>query len=187
MNPLTALHIAIVGLAVWSLGLAWRVPAIAAAGRASAGALNRRLSASLLIGFAGLFGLLWLSQIGTATMTGVLPPDVELAGIATNPVYALDLAIFLPLCAVAGVGLLRRRRAGALAFPMLIWVALTSASIIGGFVLAALAGEEVPIVVIALVSTPGLASAILAATPLLRRPSGAKDAISVATLGEIAP
>ena len=187
MNPLTALHITIFGLAVWGVMLSGRVPAIAAAGLGIAQTLSRRLAASLLVGFAGLFGLLWLSQIAAAAMTGVLPPDVERAGIATNPVYALDLALFLPLCAVAGIGLLRRSRAGALAFPMLIWVALTSASIIGGFVLAAFAGEEVPIVVIALVTGPGLASAILAAAPLLRRPAGADDAISVTTLGEIAP
>ena len=101
--------------------------------------------------------------------------------------YALDLGLFLPLCAVAGFGLLRSSRARALAFPMLIWVALTSASIICGFVLAAFAGEDVPIVVIALVTAPGLASAILAAAPLVRRPAGLDDAISVTTLGEIAP
>ena len=187
MNPLTALHITIFGLAVWGLTLYGRVPAVVSTGLAIAHALNRRLAASLLIGFAGLFGLLWLSQIAAAAMTGVLPPDVELAGIATNPVYALDLALFLPLCAVAGVGLLRRGRAGALAFPMLIWVALTSASIIGGFVLAAVAGERVPIVVMALVTAPGLASAILAAGPLLQRPAAADDATSVTTMGEIAP
>jgi len=187
MNPLTALHITIFGLAVWGIILSGRVPAIAGAGLGLARTLNRRLTASLLIGFAALFGLLWVSQIAAAAMTGVIPPDVESAGIATNPVYALDLALFLPLSVVAGIGLLRGSRTGALAFPMLIWVALTSASIIGGFVLAAFAGEEVPIVVIALVTAPGLASAILAAGPLLRRPAGADDTISVTTLGGIAP
>ena len=185
MNPLTALHITIFGLAAW--GLVLSVPAIAATGLGLARTLNRRLTASLLIGFAALFGLLWVSQIAAAAMTGVIPPDVERAGIATNPVYALDLAFFLPLSAVAGIGLLRGSHAGALAFPMLIWVALTSASIIGGFVLAAFTGEEIPIVVIALVTAPGLASAILAAAPLLRRPAGAGGAIPVRTLGEIAP
>ena len=185
MNPLTGMHITIFGSAVWGLMLNGR--AVVPSGLAIAHALNRRLAASLLIGFAGLFGLLWLSQVAAAALTGVLPPDVERAGIATNPVYALDLALFLPLCAVAGVGLLRSTRAAALAFPMLIWVALTSASIIGGFLLAALAGEEVPIVVIALVTAPGVASAIVAAAPLLRRPAGADNATSVPTLGEIAP
>ena len=41
------------------------------------------------------------------------------AGIPTNPVYALDLAFFLPLCAIAGVGLLRQNGAAAIAFSML--------------------------------------------------------------------
>ena len=169
MNPLTVLYIAILGLAMWSLGLAARDESIAAAGLAVAQSLNARISAGLLMGFAGLFGLLWLSQVTMAAITGVLPPDVQRAGIVTNPVYALDLALFLPLCAVAGVGLARHSRGAALAYPMLIWVALTSASIIGGLGLAALANEHVPALVIALVTAPGIAAAILAVAPLLRR------------------
>ena len=66
-------------------------------------------------------------------MTGILPPDLVKAGISANPVYALDLAFFLPLCALAGVGLLRRSSAAACAFPMLIWVPLMGAGVVGGF------------------------------------------------------
>jgi hypothetical protein len=108
MNPLTAVHIAIVGLALWSLVLTTRSPGLTEAGAAVAERLNRRASGSLLVAVAGLFGLLWIGQIATATTTGRLAPDLVRAGLSTNPVYALDLAFFLPLCALAGIGLLRQ-------------------------------------------------------------------------------
>ncbi len=97
-----------------------------------------------------------------------MSPDLVRAGLATNPVYALDLAFFLPLCAVAGIGLIRRNRSAAFALPMLIWVPLTSAGILGGFLFAAAAGDEVPIVVAAVLGGLGLASACVAAMPLMR-------------------
>src|SRR3954468_6564183 len=122
MNPLTAVHIAIFGLALWSLLLGGRE--LLAESSVVNDRLARRTSGGLLVGVAALFGLLWLSQIAATSLTGVLPPDLVKAGIASNPVYALDLAFFLPLCAVAGIGLTRRTNAAALAFPMLIWVAL---------------------------------------------------------------
>ena len=81
--------------------------------------LNRRAAGGLLVGVGAMFGLLWLGQIATVSMTGVFPPDLVKAGISSNPVYALDLAFFLPLCALAGIGLLRRNGAAAFAFPML--------------------------------------------------------------------
>ena len=117
MNPLTAVHIAIFGLALWSLLLAGRAAVDGAEDVTER--LNRRAAGGLLIGVGAMFGLLWLGQIATVATTGVLPPDLVKAGISSNPVYALDLAFFLPLCAIAGIGLLRRNSAAAFAFPML--------------------------------------------------------------------
>lgn len=168
MNPLTVVHIAILGLAIWSLVLAVSSAAFKDAGEAIGSRLFRRSSAGVLIGVAVLFGLLWLGQIATTTFTGVLPPDLVRAGLATNPVYALDLAFFLPLCAVAGIGLIRRNRSASFALPMLIWVPLTSAGILGGFLFAAAAGDEVPIVVAAVLGGLGLVAACVAAVPLVR-------------------
>jgi hypothetical protein len=171
MNPLTAVHIAIVGLALWSLVLTTRSPALSAAGAAAAGGLNRRASGTLLVAVAGLFGLLWIGQIATATATGVLAPDLVQAGLSTNPVYALDLAFFLPLCALAGIGLLRRNVAGAFGQPMLIWVALMGAGVVGGFLFSAAAGEEIPVAVAVVISALSILSAALAAVPLVRNAS----------------
>jgi hypothetical protein len=172
MNPLTAVHIAIVGLAVWSLVLTTWSPALSEAGAAAAEGLNRRTSAIVLVAVAALFGLLWIGQIATATATGALATDLVRAGISTNPVYALDLAFFLPLCALAGIGLLRRNRAGAYAQPMLVWVALMGAGVVGGFLFSAAAGDEIPINVAVVIRELAIISAALAAVPLVRLTSG---------------
>jgi hypothetical protein len=172
MNPLTAVHITIVGLTLWSLVLTSRSPGLTDAGAAVNERLNRRASGILLMTMAGLFGLLWIGQIATTTVTGSLVPDLVRAGLSTNPVYALDLAFFLPLCALAGIGLLRRNPAGALAQPMLVWVTLMGAGVVGGFVFSALAGEEVPIAVALVISALSIVSAALAGVPLVRQPSG---------------
>ena len=74
LNPLTAVHIAIFGLSLWSLLLAGRSAVEGA--ESVTGSLNRRAAAALLIGVATMFGLLWLAQIATVATTGVLPPDL---------------------------------------------------------------------------------------------------------------
>jgi hypothetical protein len=166
LNPLTAVHIAIFGLSLWSLVLAGRVAAKVSFGVTER--LNRRAAGGLLVGVAAMFGLLWLGQIATAGSTGILPPDLVKAGITSNPVYALDLAFFLPLCAIAGIGLLRGNGASAFAFPMLIWVALMGAGIVGGFLLMAKAGDQIAVPVVVAISGLSVASSILAAIALVR-------------------
>ena len=115
LNPFTAVHIAIFGLSLWSLLLAGR--SVVEGAERVTGRLNRRAAGGLLVGVATMFGLLWLGQIATVATTGVLPPDLVKANISSNPVYALDLAFFLPLCAIAGAGLLRRNGARGLRLP----------------------------------------------------------------------
>jgi hypothetical protein len=166
MNPLTAVHIAIFGLSLWSLVLAGRTAVEGAEGVTER--LSRRASGGLLVGVAAMFGLLWLGQIATASTTGILPPDLVKAGISSNPVYALDLAFFLPLCALAGIGLLRRNGVAAFAFPMLIWVVLMGAGVVGGFVLMAAAGDQIAVPVVVAISGLSVASSILAAIALVR-------------------
>ena len=166
MNPLTAVHIAILGLSLWSLLLGART-GFGDGGDTSA-RLHRRTSGGLLIGVAGMFGLLWMGQIATTTVTGILPPDLVLADVTSNPVYALDLAFFLPLCAVAGIGLLRGTDAAALGLPMLIWMPLMGAGVLGGFVLAALAGDDVALAVPVVIGAVCVASATLALAAIIR-------------------
>ena len=165
MNPLTAVHIGIFGLSLWSLVLGGR-SAVEGAGSVTE-RLNRRTAGGLLIGVGTMFGLLWLGQIATVATTGVLPPDLIKADISTNPVYALDLAFFLPLCAIAGIGLLRRTSAAALAFPMLVWVPLMGAGVVGGIVLMAGAGDLTAVPVAVAISILGVVSSMLAAVAIV--------------------
>jgi hypothetical protein len=166
MNPLTAVHIAIFGMALWSLVLAGRAGAEGTDDVVNR--LNRRAAGGLLVAVGALFGLLWLGQIATVATTGVLPPDLVKAGISSNPVYALDLAFFLPLCALAGVSLIRRSGAAAFAFPMLIWVALMGAGVVGGFLLMTAAGDPVAVPLIIGISALSVAAAILAGLAVVR-------------------
>jgi hypothetical protein len=166
LNPLTAVHIAIFGLSLWSLVLAGRAAVDGA--EAVTERLNRRAAGGLLVAVGAMFGLLWIGQIATATTTGILPPDLVKAGISSNPVYALDLAFFLPLCLIAGIGLLRKNGASAFAFLMLIWVALMGAGVVGGFLLMAAAGDQIAVPVAVAISALSVASSILAAVALVR-------------------
>jgi hypothetical protein len=165
MNPLTSVHIAIFGLSLWSLLLGGRQMVEGA--EVVTERLNRRSAGGLLIGVGAMFGLLWLGQIASTSTTGVLPADLVKAGISTNPVYALDLAFFLPLCVIAGVGLLRRSSAAAFAFSMLVWVPLMGAGVVGGIVLMAAAGDQSVIPVAVVISALGLVSTVLAAAALV--------------------
>jgi hypothetical protein len=166
INPLTAVHIAIFGLALWSLLLTGRSAVEGA--EVVTERLNRRAAGGLLIVVGAMFGLLWLGQIATVATTGVLPPDLVKADISSNPVYALDLAFFLPLSAMAGVGLLRRNGAAAFAFPMLVWVPLMGGGVVGGIVLMAAAGDQTALPVALVITVLGIVSSILAAVAVVR-------------------
>ncbi len=169
MNPLTAVYIAILGLAVWSIALGVPTLDLDRMARDLIGRLPRRSSAVALIAIGLLFGLMWLGQIATATTTGVLPPDLVRAAIPSNPVYALDLGLFLPLCVASGVALIRGPGAvAAFAVPMLIWLSLTSAGIVGAFLFQAQAGDAVPLPVVALVAAIGVLTGALAGLAAVR-------------------
>ncbi len=170
MNPLTAVHIAILGLSLWSLLLAGR--SAVDGGEALIDRVNRRAAGALLIGVGALFGLLWVGQIASVAATGVLPPDLVKASISSNPVYALDLAFFLPLCVIAGFGLLRRDGAAAFALPMLLWVPLMGAGVVGGIVLMAAAGDRSAVPIAIAISVLGVASSTLAGAAILRVQGG---------------
>jgi len=166
MNPLTAVYIAIFGLSLWSLLLAGRSAVEGA--EAVTARLNRRTAGALLVGVGVMFGLLWVAQIAGTSTTGVLPPDLVKAGLSSNPVYALDLAFFLPLSVIAGIGLLRRSGAAALAFPMLVWVPLMGAGVVGGMVLMAAGGDQSAVPIAVVITALGVVSAILAAVAIVR-------------------
>jgi hypothetical protein len=166
MNRLALIYIAVLGLSIWSLVLYSFFSATGLAPFQVGFGLARVIAVFLLV-VAVLFVLLWLSQIAGSTASGVPPADLMRAGLPANPVYALDLAFFLPLAFVAAIGILRSiAPAEAFAVPMLTWIFLTSAGIAGGFLFEARAGEQVPAPVAVAIAVVGIAAIALVAATL---------------------
>jgi hypothetical protein len=164
MNRLALVYIAVLGLSVWSLVLL--LPGVELAATASNHSPRRVIAAFLLV-VAMLFAVLWLSQIANSAISDAPPADLKRAGLPANPVYALDLAIFLPLTVVAAIGLLRSdMAAAAFTVPMLVWTFLTSAGIIGGFFFEAMAGEQIPAALPIVLGLLGILAAILSGLAL---------------------
>jgi cytochrome d ubiquinol oxidase subunit II len=171
INPLTPVHIAILGLAAWSFVLGIFALDRATVDRSSRITLPRRTAGGFLIVVAVLFALLWLGQIAGAITSGKLPASITDLNLPTNAVYALDLAFALPLLAVAGGWLIRHDRRGpAAALAALGFVVLMGLSVLAIFAVDAAASisiELVPVVIFGMVT--GIA-AVLAALALITSP-----------------
>ena len=151
IDPLTPVHIAILGLATWSLVLAIFAVDQATLDLASRFRFPRRTTGAFLIGVAGMFAMLWLSQIAGAITTGRLPAAVSDLGLPTSPVYSLDLAFAVPLIALAGVWLVRRDRRGpAAAAAGLAFLVILGLSVLAIFAFEAAAGMAVEVPPIAI-------------------------------------
>ena len=149
---LFVVYVAVLGIAFWTLAAALsdRVrPLGLPAGRV------RVVAASVLIGTGALFALLWLTELVPATLSGQPPRSLETAGLVTNPIYVIDLAIVLPGMVIVGVGALRARE-GALSFvlPALMFSVLMGSSIIAATLFMLASGDTsglVPLVAVTVV------------------------------------
>jgi len=83
---------------------------------------------------AAVFYFLWLSEVIPALMTHTEPKSVVEAGLMTNPVHVLDLAILLPALLAGGVSLFRRGAMGYYLAPLLLTFTALMAVAIGGMV-----------------------------------------------------
>jgi hypothetical protein len=66
------------------------------------------------------FYFLWLSEIIPAVLSDNTPQPLVDAGLVTNPVHVLDLAIFLPALFITAVLLLKKRSTGYLLAPVFL-------------------------------------------------------------------
>lgn len=168
VNPMTPVHIAVLGLAAWSLVLA-----VAALNGAPLIRMPRRTTGVFLIVVAALFALLWLSQIAGAITSGELPTAVTDLNLPTSAIYALDLAFALPILTVAGLWLLRHDPRGpASALAGLCWLALTGLSVLVIFGMGAAAGITVDLVPVAIFTiVTGIATVLAGIALTASRPA----------------
>ena len=151
IDPLTPVHIAILGLATWSFVLTLFALDDATLDGASGFRFPRRITGGFLVAVAGLFAMLWLSQIAGAITSGRLPRAVSDLELPTSPVYSLDLAFAVPLIVLATVCLIRRDRRGpagaAVGLAFLVILGLSVLAIFAFEASAGVAVEAPPIVI----------------------------------------
>jgi hypothetical protein len=119
-GPLFLVWVAVFGLSIYALmgALASIDP-----GRVKASFTGRtpvRSTAAVLVAIGAMFYLLWLSEILPATLAGTTPEALGEAGIPTNPVHVLDLAVFLPAAVLAGILVAKRRPWGYVLAPVVL-------------------------------------------------------------------
>jgi hypothetical protein len=166
VSPVTPLHIAILGLATWSLLL--QLPALVAGTEGVGDRLPRRVTAGFLAVVAALFAALWLGQIASAIVTGELPAAVADLALPTSAVYTLDLAFALPLLALAAGLLIRRPARGfPLALAGLVFSVQMAASVVAIFAIQATRGELADVSVPIVFAAIAISAAALAARGLV--------------------
>ncbi len=109
---------------------------------------------------AGLVALLWLAEVGPASLAGTRPPSIAETTLPVPVIQSMDLAVVVPAFALSAA-LLRRRRPWGYVFT---GVLLVKGTTLGLAVLAMIAfmlrdGQPVPlpqIVLFALLSVAGL-------------------------------
>jgi hypothetical protein len=167
IGPLTPVHIAILGLATWSLVLTVFALDDATYDYASRFRFPRRTTGGFLIVVASLFAMLWLSQIAGAIASSQLPAAVSDLGLPTSPVYSLDLAFAVPLITLTGVRLLRGDRRGpAGAAAGLAFLVILGLSVLAIFAFEAAASIPVEVAPIAIFGAVTATAAILASVGL---------------------
>ena len=81
------------------------------------------LNNPLLIVTGAIFSALWLVEIVPSLLAGTTPQAIQETRLATNPVWVLDLAVFLPGMIAAGILLRRGRPWGFVLAPMMLGAA----------------------------------------------------------------
>jgi hypothetical protein len=129
-NRLFLLDVAMLALAAWSVGAVVSQTDVAGLGRRFTGRAPVRSVAVCVWAIVTLNTLAWLIRIWPALTSGGQAAFLRGTGLPTSPGYIQDLALWLPLIAVAAVWLWRRRAWGFLIIgaTLVMWV-LESAGI----------------------------------------------------------
>ncbi len=181
LGPLTALDIAVVGLAAWAIVFSGPDVPDDRVEAAVGSHLRARATGVFLLVVAALFALLWTSQIASASMSGHSPQALVDAGWPTSPIYVLDLAFALPLAVITARRLLTGRPGGVrLAVPYLVFVPLLASGILVMSLVAGGDGQALDAVQIVLFGLMTLVGATLAAMALDPRSASVRTTHSFA-------
>jgi hypothetical protein len=180
-GPLFLLYVAVLGMSLWAL-----IGGLSSLDPVRLVVTEPRLVgfvSSLLLGIAGVFALLWVAQDLPAMFSGTSSQELRDTGLPTNPVHVLDLALFLPASALAGILLRRGRPWGFVLAPvMLTAMAAISAGIVALSVVDATKGNTSSLVVATVIGLVGVVQTVLCwrylrsvedRSPVRQVPSGA--------------
>jgi hypothetical protein len=174
INPATPLHIAIVGLATWSLILMATSVEASPPNSELAARLPRRTTAAFLLVVVVLFAFAWLGAIAGAISSGHLPPAVAVLNLPTSPIYTLDFAFAMPVLAIGGIRLLRGDPRGpGMALALLVFSVLMGLEVLAIFLFEVQANGAVDALitgVFAAVVVIGTGLTALALAPTRRGP-----------------
>ncbi len=140
-NALFLVYVAALGCAAWALIGGMTTAGWAAIAQDFSPHTPAKPISSFLLVLTVLFYLLWLKEDLTALLTGATPQTIVEAGLLTNPVHVLDMALLLPAMALGGVLLWRKQLLGyGLAGVLLVIAILEAVGIAGMFAFSARAG-----------------------------------------------
>ena len=123
----------------------------------------RKLAGYTSIAIGVLFGVLWLSELVPATLSGEVPQSVVDAGLRVNPIHVIDLAVLLPAFIIAGYLAVKGKPAGQffvgplLTFSVLMGMSIAAAMI--GMTLRGFEGTLPPLVMVSVVVVASLFAA----------------------------
>ena len=131
-TPMFVVYIGVFGLAVFTLVIAIR-KADTTGIQERFKFVPRRLTAGYLWLVAGIFSILWLSDVLPATFGATIPPALRDLGTTSNPVEVNDLGIIIPTLILGGVWLWARRPAGYVLAGVLLGLAtVTMTAVVPG-------------------------------------------------------
>ena len=156
-NELFLVYVAALGLS--SYAVMWSVGRLRADNQHLPQPSARRVAGYTSITIGVLFGLLWLSELIPATLSGEAPQSVIDAGLWVNPVHVIDLSVLLPAFIIAGYLTLQGEASGLFFVgPLLVFSVLMGASIVAAMILMTSEAAENTLPPLVMVSLIVLAS-----------------------------
>jgi hypothetical protein len=172
-NSLFLVYVATLGLT--SYGVMFTLNGLRAEHANYPSAAARKIAGYASIAIGILFGLLWLSELIPATLSGKVPQSVIDAGLWVNPIHVIDLAVLLPALIIAGVQTLQGRALGLFFVgPLLTFSVLMGTSIVAAMVLMTVEGFENTLPPLVMVSGVVLVSLFAAWRYLVGFPDSAR-------------